>query len=165
MTLSSWLFCKRQTHEHDLWGGECQKWPRVFFIRLSRKNVITKRRNIFLIQVDVDLIEHIIESDELNDKYLDVFHNQYIQDTIVKSVSINITHRMKWFVQICILKQKDEIKILENDVRTKEKVLEDNSLKLEDLEKDMVQIDLSQENLIIQRTELEYEAIKMKKQS
>lgn len=64
-----------------------------------------------------------------------------------------------------LFKQKEEIKILEGDVRTKETVLEDNSLKLVDLKKDMAKIDNSQENLIIQRTELEYEAIKMKKQS
>lgn len=55
--------------------------------------------------------------------------------------------------------------MLEVDVRTKERVLDDNSLKLDDLAKGMAQIDRSQENLIIQRTELEYEAIKVKKQS
>lgn len=50
-------------------------------------------------------------------------------------------------------------------MRCKESVLESNSLKLEDFDKDLVQIDRNQENLIIQRTELEYETIKMKKQS
>lgn len=107
-----------------------------------------------------------MESDEINDKYLDVFHNQYIQDTIVKNVSTN-KRRLKipQLYKIVLFKQKEEIKILEGDVRTKETVLEDNSLKLVDLKEDMAKIDRSQENLIIQRTELEYEAIKMKKQS
>lgn len=54
---------------------------------------------------------------------------------------------------------------MESDIQTKEKVLEDNSVKVNDLTKEMLQIDQSQENLIIQRTELEYEEIKMKKQS
>lgn len=50
-------------------------------------------------------------------------------------------------------------------MRSKETVLEENSIKLEGLDKDLVEIGHNQENLIIQRTELEYEAIKMKKQS
>lgn len=114
------------------------------------------------------MIDHIIEADEINDKYLDVFHNQYIQDTIVKNVSID-TERWKvierLIICICPCQQKDEIKILEGDIRTKERVLEDNSLKVNDLKNEMLQIDQSQEHLIIQRTELEYEEIKMKKQS
>lgn len=109
-----------------------------------------------------------MESDEINDKYLDVFHNQYIQDTIVKSVSIRrmaICTNSRFTVNFTDHPQKEEIKNLDGDVRSKETVLEENAVKLERFDKELVEIDHNQENLIIQRTELEYEAIKMKKQS
>lgn len=61
--------------------------------------------------------------------------------------------------------QKDEIKILECDVQTKDRLLEENCLKVEDLDKEVAQIDQNQKHLFVERTELEYEAIKMKKQS
>lgn len=68
--------------------------PLNFTLKKWRESVVIEtsiNRLIFVFkfsdpQVEVDLIEHIMESDELNDKYLDIFHNQYIQDTIVKSV-------------------------------------------------------------------------------